>query len=164
MIYMCLTCHLSKGVLFENNIYTLLSSCLFLQISTPFNHKPEIHNLLVLLQWNLKLLKIRWQMQNAKISQIEFKGLEIVQVTAVVNLEGGKIITVQKAKKDSEKSTKVFFILKVMLLINHLLLLMMRVMQYERYAESIEVPCEMLSIIASMMFMVFHNFLQFIFP
>ena len=103
-------------------------------------------------------------MQNAKISQIEFKGLEIVQVTAVVNLEGGKIITVQKAKKDSEKSTKVFFILKVMLLINHLLLLMMRVMQYERYAESLEVPCEMLSIFASMMFMVFHNFLQFIFP
>ena len=45
-------------------------------------------------------------------------------MTAVVNLEGGKIITVQKAKKDSEKSTKVFFILKVMLLINHLLLLM----------------------------------------
>ena len=38
------------------------------------------------------------------------KGLEIVQVTAVVNLEGGKIITVQKAKKDSEKSTKVFFL------------------------------------------------------
>ena len=36
------------------------------------------------------------------------KQLEIVQVTAVVNLEGGKIITVQKAKKDSEKSTKVF--------------------------------------------------------
>ena len=103
-------------------------------------------------------------MQNAKISQIEFKGLEIVQVTAVVNLEGGKIITVQKAKKDSEKSTKVFFILKVMLLINHLLLLMMRVMQYERYAESLEVQCEMLSIFASMMFMVFHNFLQFIFP
>merc|ERR1711972_244059 len=28
------------------------------------------------------------------------------EVTAVVNLEGGKIITVQKAKKDSEKSTK----------------------------------------------------------
>ena len=51
-------------------------------------------------------------MQNAKISQIEFKGLEIVQVTAVVNLEGGKIITVQKAKKDSEKSTKVFFFLE----------------------------------------------------
>ena len=51
-------------------------------------------------------------MQNAKISQIEFKGLEIVQVTAVVNLEGGKIITVQKAKKDSEKSTKVFFYLE----------------------------------------------------
>merc|ERR1711915_827414 len=28
------------------------------------------------------------------------------EVTAVVNLEGGKIITVQKAKKDSETSTK----------------------------------------------------------
>ena len=81
-----------------------------------------------------------------------------------MNLEGGKIITVQKAKKDSEKSTKVFFILKVMLLINHLLLLMMRVMQYERFAESIEVPIEMLSIIASMMLMIFHNLLQFIFP
>ena len=38
------------------------------------------------------------------------KQLEIVQVTAVVNLEGGKIITVQKAKKESEKSTKVFFL------------------------------------------------------
>ena len=36
------------------------------------------------------------------------------KVTAVVNLEGGKIITVQKAKKDSEKSTKVFFILKAL--------------------------------------------------
>ena len=34
------------------------------------------------------------------------------KVTAVVNLEGGKIITVQKAKKDSEKSTKVFFYLE----------------------------------------------------
>ena len=29
-----------------------------------------------------------------------------------MNLEGGKIITVQKAKKDSEKSTKVFFYLE----------------------------------------------------
>merc|ERR1711934_745046 len=28
------------------------------------------------------------------------------QVTAVVNLDGGKIVTVQKAKKDGEKSTK----------------------------------------------------------
>ena len=54
-----------------------------------------------------------------------------------MNLEGGKIITVQKAKKDSEKSTKVFFILKVMVCINLLLLLMMMVMQYERYVECI---------------------------
>ena len=61
------------------------------------------------------------------------KELEIVQVTAVVNLEGGKIITVQKAKKDSEKSTKVFlFIVKVMLFINLLVLLMMMVMKYGR--------------------------------
>jgi cellular retinoic acid-binding protein 2 len=28
------------------------------------------------------------------------------EVTAVVNLDGGKIVTVQKAKKDGEKSTK----------------------------------------------------------
>ena len=66
-----------------------------------------------------------------KLSSI--KQLEIVQVTAVVNLEGGKIITVQKAKKDSEKSTKVFlFIVKVMLFINLLVLLMMMVMKYGR--------------------------------
>ena len=30
-----------------------------------------------------------------------------IKVTAVVNLDGGKIVTVQKAKKDGEKSTKV---------------------------------------------------------
>ena len=35
------------------------------------------------------------------------------KVTAVVNLDGGKIVTVQKAKKDGEKSTKVIAQIKL---------------------------------------------------
>ena len=39
------------------------------------------------------------------------------KVTAVVNLDGGKIVTVQKAKKDGEKSTKVNMITMMTLMI-----------------------------------------------
>ena len=39
-----------------------------------------------------------------------------IKVTAVVNLDGGKIVTVQKAKKDGEKSTKVTLMLIPILL------------------------------------------------
>ena len=87
---------------------------------------------------NYNCLKLDDQCKMRRFLKLSsLKELEIVQVTAVVNLEGGKIITVQKAKKDSEKSTKVVFILKVMLWINPLLLLMMMVMHYERYVECI---------------------------
>ena len=37
-----------------------------------------------------------------------------IKVTAVVNLDGGKIVTVQKAKKDGEKSTKVTLMMMAM--------------------------------------------------
>merc|ERR1712105_88326 len=38
------------------------------------------------------------------------------EVTAVVNLDGGKIVTVQKAKKDGEKSTKVAFMMMMIMI------------------------------------------------
>ena len=49
--------------------------------------------------------------------QGEFKIFDC-KVSAVVNLDGGKIVTVQKAKKDGEKSTKVTLVMVMMMMMD----------------------------------------------
>ena len=49
--------------------------------------------------------------------QGEFKIFDC-KVSAVVNLDGGKIVTVQKAKKDGEKSTKVTWVMMMIMMMD----------------------------------------------
>ena len=51
-----------------------------------------------------------------------------IKVTAVVNLDGGKIVTVQKAKKDGEKSTKVTLMMMAMPMTMTMTLMLMLMM------------------------------------
>ena len=56
--------------------------------------------------WGALTIRVAWEFQ-----------FFYYKVTAVVNLDGGKIVTVQKAKKDGEKSTKVNMITLMVLMI-----------------------------------------------
>merc|ERR1712192_129879 len=52
--------------------------------------------------WTIKTMELKLKL-GEQFDETTPDGRE---VTAVVNLDGGKIVTVQKAKKDGEKSTK----------------------------------------------------------